>query len=63
MFKYLMKRKVIVYVHSYQINACIVELYIIIIVLAHNMYLPNTHCQAYYFTIIHEYKISSVYIC
>ena len=58
MFKYLMKRKVIVYVHSYQINACIVELYIIIIVLAH-----NTHCQAYYFTIIHEYRISSVYIC
>ena len=27
MFKYLMKRKVIVYVCSYQINACIVELY------------------------------------
>ena len=35
--KYLMKRKVIVYVCSYQINACIVEL-CYIIVLAHKMY-------------------------
>jgi len=29
MFKYSMKRKIIVYVCSYQINTCIVELYVI----------------------------------